>query len=167
MTRAGGPDGCRAFILRIAVTLTDGTEHVLDTSAPREEWSVSAGPVAWDHFFHVSPRPPASTSAPPRSAPPPPRPHAHRARARPHPHPGCAHWQPRPHWSWCSDHGSTVAGLFCSCTPDALRMRRASGRADPAWAVHAERERALLHRPDRAGGLLRCVFMHMRAFRDG
>ena len=50
MTQAGGPDGCRALILRIAVTMSDGSEHVLDTSRP-EEWSVSAGPVSWDHFF--------------------------------------------------------------------------------------------------------------------
>ena len=33
--------------------MSDGSEHVLDTSQP-EQWSVSAGPVSWDHFFRKS-----------------------------------------------------------------------------------------------------------------
>ena len=52
MTRAGGPSGCRALILRIVVTMSDGSEHILDSSNPSADWSVSPGPVAWDHFFH-------------------------------------------------------------------------------------------------------------------
>jgi hypothetical protein len=82
MTRAGGPDGCRAFVLRIAVTMSDGSVHTLDTSDPAADWSVSAGPVAWDHFFHGEtysglvdiarppPGEPAREMAPPASAPP-------------------------------------------------------------------------------------------------
>ena len=45
MTEAGGPDGCRALVLRVAATMEDGSEHVLDTSSPSTDWSVSAGPV--------------------------------------------------------------------------------------------------------------------------
>ena len=81
MTRAGGPSGCRALILRIEVTMSDGSMHSLDTSNPAD-WSVSAGPVAWDHFFHgetfsglvdVAHPPagqPAREMSPPAGAPP-------------------------------------------------------------------------------------------------
>eukprot|EP01051_Picozoa_sp_SAG22_P000173 SAG22_NODE_3_length_48349_cov_158.681180_34_plen_907_part_00 len=51
MTSASGPDGCRALVLKASVMLDDGTEVLLDTSAPAD-WGISAGPVAWDHFFH-------------------------------------------------------------------------------------------------------------------
>ena len=51
MTKAGGPDGCRAFILRIEVTEADGSVVVLDTS-DASMWETRTGPIIWDHFFH-------------------------------------------------------------------------------------------------------------------
>ena len=46
MTAAGGPDGCRAFVVRIEA---DG--EVLDTSDV-STWEARTGPITWDHFFH-------------------------------------------------------------------------------------------------------------------
>jgi hypothetical protein len=51
MTLAGGPDGCRALLLRVVVTMADGSTHVADTSNPAD-WQARAGPILWDHFFH-------------------------------------------------------------------------------------------------------------------
>ena len=51
MTAAGGPDGCRAFLLRLEVTLADGTtfEHV---SGSGSDWICRQSPIIWDHLFH-------------------------------------------------------------------------------------------------------------------
>lgn len=81
MTAAGGPNGCRALILRIDVTMSDGSTHVLDTSSPHTDWTASTGPVSWDHFFHGenfsslvdafrSPNLPARVMSPPAGFPP-------------------------------------------------------------------------------------------------
>jgi len=51
MTKAGGPKGTRALILKLSVTMADGSIHTLDTSNPAE-WQARTGPVLWDHFFH-------------------------------------------------------------------------------------------------------------------
>ena len=50
MTKAGGPDGCRALLLKVAVTMADGSVHTLETAPGTFE--ARAGPVVWDHFFH-------------------------------------------------------------------------------------------------------------------
>jgi hypothetical protein len=49
MTAAGGPDGCRAFIFKLELTMEDGTvvEHV---STP--DWVGRQSPVVFDHLFH-------------------------------------------------------------------------------------------------------------------
>ena len=46
-----GPDGCRALVLQLSVTMADGSVHTLDTSDPAL-WEARTGPVVWDHFFH-------------------------------------------------------------------------------------------------------------------
>ena len=51
MTRAGGPNGTRAFLCRLVVEFADGSARVLDT-ADASRWQARDGPVAWDHFFH-------------------------------------------------------------------------------------------------------------------
>ena len=51
MTKAGGPTGTRALVLKLSVTMADGSTHTLDTSQP-SEWQARVGPVIWDHFFH-------------------------------------------------------------------------------------------------------------------
>ena len=51
MTASGGPNGCRAAVLRLDVTLKDGRRYTLDTSEP-SDWEARPGPVVWDHFFH-------------------------------------------------------------------------------------------------------------------
>ena len=47
MTASGGPDGCRALIMRLDVELADGSIHTLDTSDPHA-WQARSGPVLWD-----------------------------------------------------------------------------------------------------------------------
>ena len=49
MTAAGGPDGCRALIFKLELTMEDGTvvEHV---STP--DWVGRQSPVVFDHLFH-------------------------------------------------------------------------------------------------------------------
>ena len=50
MTTAGGPDGCRAFILHLDVTLVNGTRvHFYSNTA---DWKCRQGPTVWDHLFH-------------------------------------------------------------------------------------------------------------------
>ena len=51
MTAAGGPDGCRAFLFKLEVTLADGSvfEH---TSGTGSDWSCRQSPIIWDHLFH-------------------------------------------------------------------------------------------------------------------
>ena len=51
MTAGGGPDGCRALLLRVNVTMEDGTTVTLDTT-DAGPWECREGPVLWDHFFH-------------------------------------------------------------------------------------------------------------------
>ena len=52
MTKAGGPDGCRAFVMMLSVTMADGTELVHTSNAKGGEWQCRQGPVLWDHLFH-------------------------------------------------------------------------------------------------------------------
>ena len=49
MSKAG-PDGCRALILKVIVTMSDGSTHSIETQPAG--WEARAGPVTWDHFFH-------------------------------------------------------------------------------------------------------------------
>jgi hypothetical protein len=53
MTKAGGPDGCRAFLFKLEVTLHDGTtlEHT-STAGSSSSWSGRQSPIVWDHLFH-------------------------------------------------------------------------------------------------------------------
>jgi hypothetical protein len=51
MTHGQGPDGIRAVVLKLLVTMDDGSTHTLDTSDPAT-WEARTGPVIWDHFFH-------------------------------------------------------------------------------------------------------------------
>jgi hypothetical protein len=51
MIKAGGPNGCRAAIAAVVVTLADGSTRRLDTSNA-SVWTAEPGPVVWDHFFH-------------------------------------------------------------------------------------------------------------------
>jgi alpha-L-rhamnosidase len=51
MTKGGGPNGCRALMLKVDVIMADGSTHSVDTSNP-VEWEARTGPVVWDHFFH-------------------------------------------------------------------------------------------------------------------
>lgn len=51
MTHAGGPDGMRAAMLSVYVTMEDGSTHATDTRSP-SLWEARTGPVIWDHFFH-------------------------------------------------------------------------------------------------------------------
>lgn len=51
MTAAGGPSGMRAVMMRLSVTMEDGSTHSLDTSST-DAWEGRVGPVLWDHFFH-------------------------------------------------------------------------------------------------------------------
>lgn len=50
MTRAGGPDGCRALLVQLVVVMADGTK-ISNGSSP-STWQVRQGPIIWDHFFH-------------------------------------------------------------------------------------------------------------------
>eukprot|EP01047_Picozoa_sp_COSAG01_P109235 COSAG01_NODE_38121_length_494_cov_0.643038_2_plen_101_part_01 len=55
MSSAGGPDGCRAFVLQLSITLDDGTEllHTTDaTGGTDQRWQCRPGPVLWDHLYH-------------------------------------------------------------------------------------------------------------------
>jgi alpha-L-rhamnosidase len=53
MTAAGGPDGCRAFIFKLELTMDDGTivEHVTSPAAAGP-WAGRQSPIVWDHLFH-------------------------------------------------------------------------------------------------------------------
>jgi hypothetical protein len=51
MSHAGGPDGCRAFILQLRITFADGT-NLTHCSSSDSGWEASESPVAWDHFWH-------------------------------------------------------------------------------------------------------------------
>lgn len=46
----GGPNGCRALLAKVDVTLANGTHLYLATTP--DSWEVAPGPVVWDHFFH-------------------------------------------------------------------------------------------------------------------
>ena len=50
MTAAGGPDGCRAFLFKLELTMEDGSivEHTSNTA----DWKCRQSPVVWDHLFH-------------------------------------------------------------------------------------------------------------------
>ena len=50
MTTAGGPDGCRALVLQVVVTMPDGT--VVRHGSNTRDWVVRQGPILWDHLFH-------------------------------------------------------------------------------------------------------------------
>eukprot|EP00047_Mylnosiga_fluctuans_P000527 m.195091 g.195091 ORF g.195091 m.195091 type:complete len:1269 (+) comp10076_c0_seq31:2213-6019(+) len=50
MTTAGGPDGCRAFYLQIAVEHEDGTQSTHHTTP--DTWVARPSPIVWDHLFH-------------------------------------------------------------------------------------------------------------------
>ena len=50
MTTAGGPDGCRALILQLVVTMADGS--VVRHGTNTNDWQVRQGPIVWDHLFH-------------------------------------------------------------------------------------------------------------------
>jgi hypothetical protein len=75
MSKAGGPDGCRAFVLQLSVTLDDGTELLHTTNSnhstqvaagggaaadgqgrslgqAQSAWQCRQGPVLWDHLYH-------------------------------------------------------------------------------------------------------------------
>ena len=51
MSSAGGPDGCRAFVLQLSITLDNGTE-LLHMTTGDEQWQCRQGPVLWDHLHH-------------------------------------------------------------------------------------------------------------------
>ena len=53
MSKAGGPDGCRAFIVQLRIILDDGSE-LLHTSNTNKtgQWQCRQGPVLWDHLYH-------------------------------------------------------------------------------------------------------------------
>lgn len=50
MTEAGGPDGCRALVLQLVVTMSDGS--VVRHGTNTNDWQVRQGPIVWDHLFH-------------------------------------------------------------------------------------------------------------------
>ena len=52
MSEAGGPDGCRAFILQLRVTFADGSELTHCSRAGDSGWEASISPVVWDHMWH-------------------------------------------------------------------------------------------------------------------
>jgi alpha-L-rhamnosidase len=45
-----GPDCYRALILKVVVTMADGSNHSLETAAAG--WQARIGHITWDHFFH-------------------------------------------------------------------------------------------------------------------
>eukprot|EP01052_Picozoa_sp_SAG31_P005496 SAG31_NODE_242_length_19350_cov_3.043998_15_plen_1073_part_00 len=57
MSKAGGPDGCRAFVLQLSVKIDDGTELLYTTNTQGSggaggQWQCRQGPVIWDHLYH-------------------------------------------------------------------------------------------------------------------
>eukprot|EP00935_MAST-01C_sp_MAST-1C-sp1_P002102 g2102.t1 len=50
MTKAGGPNGSRALMLKVRVIMADGSTHTAETQPAA--WESRRGPVLWDHLFH-------------------------------------------------------------------------------------------------------------------
>jgi hypothetical protein len=51
MSRAGGPDGCRAMIFQLRMDMADGS-RVTHCSSMNNGWQASDSPVTWDHLWH-------------------------------------------------------------------------------------------------------------------